>query len=110
MVIGVWGGVLAGKPPYNGANHMQLLRNIQRAEARLPESLAARLSAECVALIHGLLQRDPVQRMSWEEFFGHPFVSEGECGCFVGAEGWGERAAGGYLDMLRATAALHSSC
>lgn len=64
-----------GKPPFNGANHMQLLRNIERNEARLPEAVAARLSPACKGLLGRLLQRNPVQRITFEEFFQHPFLS-----------------------------------
>ena len=46
----------AGKPPFTGANHVQLLRNIERAEAALPAPVAAALSPSCRALLHGLLR------------------------------------------------------
>jgi serine/threonine-protein kinase ULK/ATG1 len=67
--------LLVGKPPFNGANHMQLLRNIERGEARLPEAVAGRLSAACKGLLGLLLQRNPVERITFEEFFQHPFLS-----------------------------------
>lgn len=67
----------AGKPPFNGANHVALLRAIERSEAAIPESLARALSASCVAMLHGLLRRNPVERMSFEEFFAHPFLRSG---------------------------------
>ena len=64
----------AGKPPFNGANHVALLRTIERQEAAIPESLAACLSASCIAMLYGLLRRNPVERMGFEEFFTHPFL------------------------------------
>jgi serine/threonine-protein kinase ULK/ATG1 len=64
-----------GKPPYNGANHIQLLRNIDACEARLPEHIAARLSPACRSLLGRLLQRNPVERITFEEFFAHPFLA-----------------------------------
>ena len=67
--------LLAGRPPYGGASHAQLLRNVERGGARLPEHVAVRLSPACVALVQGLLRRSPVQRMSFEEFFAHPFLT-----------------------------------
>uniref|UniRef100_A0A8C3F5L4 non-specific serine/threonine protein kinase n=1 Tax=Chrysemys picta bellii TaxID=8478 RepID=A0A8C3F5L4_CHRPI len=33
-----------------------------------------RLSQECRDLLQRLLERDPLQRISFEEFFAHPFV------------------------------------
>jgi serine/threonine-protein kinase ULK/ATG1 len=67
--------LLVGKPPFTGANHMQLLRNIERGEARLPEAVAGRLSPACKGLLGRLLQRNPVERITFEEFFQHPFLS-----------------------------------
>jgi serine/threonine protein kinase len=67
----------AGRPPFNGANHVALLRAIERTEAAVPEALARSLSASCVAMLHGLLRRNPVERMSFEEFFSHPFLRSG---------------------------------
>lgn len=66
--------LLVGKPPFNGANHLQLLRNIERGEAVLPEATAGRLSGACRGLLAGLLKRNPVERITFEEFFQHPFL------------------------------------
>lgn len=77
--------LLVGKPPYNGANHIQLLRNIEKAEARLPDHIAARLSPSCKSLLGRLLQRNPVERMTFEEFFTHPFLAgDGHAGACWG--------------------------
>lgn len=38
---------VAGRPPFNGANQFQLLRNIERGEARLPDVVASQLSLPC---------------------------------------------------------------
>ncbi|PRW60240.1 Serine threonine- kinase ATG1 [Chlorella sorokiniana] len=70
--------LVVGRPPFTGANQFQLLRNIERSEARLPEALAAQLSPHCRHLIHCLLRRNPVERLSFEEFFRHPFVATPE--------------------------------
>lgn len=77
--------LLVGKPPYNGANHIQLLRNIEASEARLPEHIASRLSPACRGLLGRLLQRNPVERITFEEFFSHPFLT----GDGHGGSGWG---------------------
>jgi len=68
------GAARTGKPPFNGANHVQLLRNIERAEAALPAAVAGALSPRCRALLHGLLRRNPLERISFEEFFAHAFL------------------------------------
>ena len=68
--------LVCGKPPFTGANPMQLLRNITRGDARVPGAVATTLSSECVDLMRGLLQKDPTRRMSFEQFFDHPFLAE----------------------------------
>jgi len=67
--------MIAGKPPFNGLNHIDLLHNIQRKAVRLPEGV--RVTPECVALLRGLLQRDPKKRDGFEQF-------EEKCEKFVG--------------------------
>ena len=37
----------AGKPPFNGANHLQLVQNIERGEAIIPDHIARNLSGAC---------------------------------------------------------------
>ncbi|GMF30318.1 unnamed protein product [Phytophthora lilii] len=64
--------MLAGRPPYGGANHVQLLANIERQPLRFPPSL--QLSRECRHLLVGLLQRKPALRLGFAEFFADPFV------------------------------------
>ena len=66
---------LSGTPPYTGANQVALLRSIREREARLPPAVATELSAACRALVHALLRRNAVERISFEEFFNHPFVT-----------------------------------
>lgn len=36
--------LVVGKPPFTGANHVQLLRAIERSEARIPPALEASLT------------------------------------------------------------------
>ena len=123
--------LLTGRPPFSGNNHVDLLRNIERADARLPDGLRHTLSPAAVGLVsqagssqsvpccawlpaagsahrkcrrqvaatwqqvvcsapraqrgsealpnlvHGcaqLLRRNPVERISFDEFFKHPFL------------------------------------
>lgn len=67
--------LVVGKPPFNGINHVELLRNIERREPKIPDQIARTLSPACIDLIYSLLKRIPVQRMSFEEFFVHPFLA-----------------------------------
>eukprot|EP01083_Nonionella_stella_P001223 3580_1 len=57
--------------PFNGANHIELLKKIETTKRlRFP----ADLSNDCKQLIIGLLKRNPTQRISWDEFFNHPWL------------------------------------
>ncbi|KAI9919277.1 hypothetical protein PsorP6_017243 [Peronosclerospora sorghi] len=64
--------MVAGRPPYGGANHVQLLANIERQPLRFP--LTLQLSSPCRNLLVSLLQRNPALRLGFAEFFSDPFV------------------------------------
>lgn len=76
--------MIAGRPPFNGENHIDLLRNIQRKAVRLPPDV--RVSKACVNLLRLLLNRNPLSRAGFKEFFE-------ACDAFV-ALGCGGIAAG----------------
>eukprot|EP00542_Grammatophora_oceanica_P010541 CAMPEP_0194037636 /NCGR_PEP_ID=MMETSP0009_2-20130614/9976_1 /TAXON_ID=210454 /ORGANISM="Grammatophora oceanica, Strain CCMP 410" /LENGTH=974 /DNA_ID=CAMNT_0038679879 /DNA_START=117 /DNA_END=3041 /DNA_ORIENTATION=- len=58
--------MIAGRPPFNGENHIDLLKNIQRKAVRLPADV--RVSKECVNLLRILLNRNPLSRAGFKEF------------------------------------------
>jgi Domain of unknown function (DUF3543) len=59
--------MISGEPPFHGENHIDLLRNIQRKAVRLPKEV--RVSKECVNLLRILLNRNPLTRAGFKEFF-----------------------------------------
>ena len=59
--------MISGRPPFNGENHIDLLRNIQRKAVRLPPDV--RVSKACVNLLRMLLNRNPLSRAGFQEFF-----------------------------------------
>lgn len=69
--------MIAGRPPFNGENHIDLLRNIQRKAVRLPPDV--RVSKPCVNLLRVLLNRNPLSRAGFKEFFEacDAFVAQG---------------------------------
>ena len=79
--------MIAGRPPFHGENHIDLLRNIQRKAVRLPPDV--RVSQECVNLLRLLLNRNPLARAGFKEFFEacNAFVALGCQGTFVADEG-----------------------
>ncbi|KAL7558223.1 hypothetical protein ACA910_016103 [Epithemia clementina (nom. ined.)] len=59
--------MISGTPPFNGENHIDLLRNIQRKAVRLPANV--KVSKECVNILRLLLNRNPLSRAGFAEFF-----------------------------------------
>jgi serine/threonine-protein kinase ULK/ATG1 len=65
--------MVAGRPPYTGRDHRDLLRNIRRKALRLPKDVT--VSRECLDVLQKLLRRDPLKRCAFEDFFRDPFVN-----------------------------------
>ncbi|KAL8517484.1 hypothetical protein ACS0TY_015654 [Phlomoides rotata] len=67
--------LVTGRTPFTGSNQIQLLQNIIKAtELQFPPE--ANLSLDCINLCKNLLRRNPVERLTFEEFFNHPFISQ----------------------------------
>ena len=66
--------MVVGRVPYTGQNHIQLLDRIEREEVSWPA--AVEVSVECKDLINRLLKRRVEERMSFQQFFSHPFLQE----------------------------------
>ncbi|KAM7263675.1 hypothetical protein ACFE04_001358 [Oxalis oulophora] len=67
--------LLTGRTPFTGNNQIQLLQNIMKStELNFPSD--RNLSAESKDLCQKLLRRNPVERLTFEEFFNHPFLSQ----------------------------------
>ncbi|GMH26521.1 hypothetical protein Nepgr_028364 [Nepenthes gracilis] len=68
--------LVAGKTPFTGNNQIQLLQNIIKStELHFPPDIHD-LSSECIDLCQKLLRRNPVERLTFDEFFNHPFLSQ----------------------------------
>lgn len=68
--------LVTGKTPFTGSTQIQLLQNIIKAtELQFPPE-AKDLSLHCVDLCKKLLRRNPVERLTFEEFFNHPYISQ----------------------------------
>ncbi|KAK6943025.1 Protein kinase domain [Dillenia turbinata] len=66
--------LVTGKTPFTGGNQIQLLQNIVGStELQFPPN--SNLSPVCKDLCQKLLRRNPVERLTFEEFFNHPFLS-----------------------------------
>ncbi|KAL1916433.1 uncharacterized protein VTP21DRAFT_5624 [Calcarisporiella thermophila] len=76
--------MIVGRPPFRAQNHLELLKKIEKNNDRIrfPDEEPSGnvyasfrpISDELKDLIRKLLKRNPVARISFEEFFLHPFV------------------------------------
>lgn len=64
--------LLLGRPPFNGANPMQLLANIERSEGVAFDG--AQVSSDGQEFLKSLLMRSPARRLSSKEFARHAYV------------------------------------
>lgn len=67
--------MVTGKPPFRAGNHVELLRKIEK-QADVIGFKDHDCSRGLKTLIRGLLKRNPVERMSFENFFGNDVVTE----------------------------------
>ena len=67
--------MVTGRPPFRARNHVELLRKIEAAEDNIRFPREVTVSAEMKSLVRALLKRNPVERMSFENFFTHPVVT-----------------------------------
>ncbi|XP_038905361.1 serine/threonine-protein kinase ATG1c-like [Benincasa hispida] len=66
--------LVTGRTPFTGNNQIQLLQNIVKStELQFPSDIND-LSFDCKDLCRKLLRRNPVERLTFEEFFKHPFL------------------------------------
>ncbi|KAL6277996.1 hypothetical protein ACE6H2_021597 [Prunus campanulata] len=68
--------LVTGKTPFTGNNQIQLLQNIVKSTELQFPSDSSNLSSECKDLCQKLLRRNPVERLTFEEFFNHPYLSQ----------------------------------
>lgn len=61
-----------GKPPFKAANHIELLKNIEKAHDRIKFPSSAQAPESLKRLIRSLLKYDPTERISFNEFFNDP--------------------------------------
>ncbi|XP_062001846.1 serine/threonine-protein kinase ATG1c-like isoform X1 [Rosa rugosa] len=68
--------LVTGKTPFTGNNQIQLLQNIVKSTELQFPSDNNNLSSECKDLCQKLLRRNPVERLTFEEFFNHPYLAQ----------------------------------
>ncbi|XP_065860019.1 serine/threonine-protein kinase ATG1a [Euphorbia lathyris] len=69
--------LVTGTLPFHGNTQYQLFQNILAStELQFPEGALEDLHPECVDLCRSLLHHNPVERLSFMEFFNHKFLEE----------------------------------
>uniref|UniRef100_A0A1J3GV99 Serine/threonine-protein kinase ATG1 n=1 Tax=Noccaea caerulescens TaxID=107243 RepID=A0A1J3GV99_NOCCA len=68
--------LVTGRTPFTGNSQIQLLQNIMRSTGLNFPADCRDLSLDCIDLCQKLLRRNPVERLTFEEFFNHPFLSD----------------------------------
>ena len=66
--------MLTGKPPFKAKNIYELIRVIENDPIEIPTKFT--LSKECKKLLFSLLEKDPIKRISWQDFFTHELLQE----------------------------------
>ncbi|KAI1376795.1 Serine/threonine-protein kinase ATG1 [Hypoxylon crocopeplum] len=68
--------MISGKPPFRANNHVELLRKIESSDDQIKFSRDCQVSSDLKALIRALLKRNPVTRLSFEDFFSHHVIAD----------------------------------
>ncbi|XP_072963228.1 serine/threonine-protein kinase ATG1a [Typha angustifolia] len=68
--------LVTGNLPFDGKTHYQLFQRIMASDdLQFPPTVLADLHPDCIDLCRGLLRRNPVERLAFEEFFNHGFMA-----------------------------------
>ena len=68
--------MMVGKPPFRAANHVELLRKIEKGEDRIRFAEDITISDGMKRLIRGLLKRNPVERTGFADFFNSTVIKD----------------------------------
>ncbi|KAK4268958.1 hypothetical protein QN277_022179 [Acacia crassicarpa] len=69
--------LVTGRPPFDGNSQLQLFQNILAStELRFPQEALDELHPDCLDLCRSLLRLNPVERLTFREFFDHNFLKE----------------------------------
>ncbi|EMG48187.1 ATG1 Serine/threonine-protein kinase ATG1 [Candida maltosa Xu316] len=63
-----------GRPPFKAGNHIELLKNIEKANDNIKFPSAAKAPVELKRLIKSLLKYNPTERISFNEFFSDALI------------------------------------
>ena len=64
---------LVGRAPFVVKTHFELIMRLEKEEAQMPQDIRLQISTECYDLIMKLLDKNRNTRISWEQYFNHPW-------------------------------------
>ena len=67
--------MVTSRPPFRAANHVELLRRIEKTNDVIKFGDDIAISDDLKALIRSLLKRDPKERVSFPDFFGNEIIT-----------------------------------
>lgn len=65
--------MLTGKPPFNVRTQVELLHIMISEQVKFPRDMG--VSSDCMDLLQSLLKKNKEERITWREFFSHPFIA-----------------------------------
>ncbi|KAI4355327.1 hypothetical protein L6164_004110 [Bauhinia variegata] len=69
--------LVTGRPPFDGNSQLQLFQNILTStELQFPHVALKELHPDCLDLCRSLLRQNPVERLTFKEFFDHKFLQD----------------------------------
>jgi len=68
--------ITCGQAPFAATSLQELTWKLKTQSITFPPTAVNRLSRECKDLILRLLEKSPHRRISWEDFFNHPWFGE----------------------------------
>jgi len=66
--------MLIGIPPFPAESYEELLDKLNKGIYNIPTKL--KISREAISLVNGMLQENPITRLTIEEVFNHPFLNK----------------------------------
>ncbi|KAJ9109676.1 Serine/threonine-protein kinase [Naganishia cerealis] len=67
--------MVVGKPPFKAANHIELLKNIEKSNDKIKFPSSAQVPESIKRLIRALLKYNPTERVSFNEFFNDQLIT-----------------------------------
>lgn len=67
--------MVVGKPPFKAANHIELLKNIEKSNDKIKFPASAQVPESIKRLIRMLLKYNPTERVSFNEFFSDSLIT-----------------------------------